>query len=66
MLPQDESLQILEEFLRAHNYEKVQGIPIQVILQLAQLILKETAFVNGNKFYRQIIGGAMGSPFTLT
>ncbi|CAF2066067.1 unnamed protein product [Rotaria magnacalcarata] len=66
MLPQDESLQILEEFLRAHNYEKVQGIPIQVILQLAQLVLKETAFVNGNKFYRQIIGGAMGSPFTLT
>ncbi|CAM2730563.1 unnamed protein product, partial [Rotaria socialis] len=24
------------------------------------------AFVYGKKFYRQIIGGAMGSPFTLT
>ncbi|CAF5127583.1 unnamed protein product, partial [Rotaria magnacalcarata] len=32
----------------------------------AYLVLKETAFVDGNKFYRQIIGGAMGSPFTLT
>ncbi|CAF2092967.1 unnamed protein product [Rotaria magnacalcarata] len=43
MLPQDESLKILKEFL-----------------------LEKTAFVDGNKFYRQIIGGAMGSPFTLT
>ncbi|CAM4810530.1 unnamed protein product [Rotaria magnacalcarata] len=66
MLPYDESLEILEEFLREHHYEKVQGIPIRVILQLAHLVLKETAFVDGNKFYRQIIGGAMGSPFTLT
>ncbi|CAM4838743.1 unnamed protein product, partial [Rotaria magnacalcarata] len=66
MLPQDESLEILEEFLREHHYEKVQGISIKVILQLADLVLKETAFVVGNKFYRQIIGGATGSPFTLT
>ncbi|CAF5228184.1 unnamed protein product, partial [Rotaria magnacalcarata] len=54
------------EFLREHHYEKLQGIPIRVILQLAYLVLKETAFVDGNKFYRKIIGGAMGSPFTLT
>ncbi|CAM4973951.1 unnamed protein product [Rotaria socialis] len=66
MLPQDESLDILEEFLREHNYEQIQGISIGVIRQLAHLVLKETAFVDGNKFYRQIIGGAMGSPFTLT
>jgi len=28
--------------------------------------LKETAFYYNKKYYRQIIGGAMGSPFTLT
>ncbi|CAF4506826.1 unnamed protein product [Rotaria socialis] len=66
MLPQDESLKILKELLLEHHYEKVQGIPIGIILQLADLVLKEIAFVDGNKFYRQIIGGAMGSPFTLT
>ncbi|CAF4674735.1 unnamed protein product, partial [Rotaria socialis] len=54
------------QFLLEYHYEKVQGISIKVILQLADLVLKETAFVDGNKFYRQIIGGAMGSPFTLT
>ncbi|CAF2098094.1 unnamed protein product [Rotaria magnacalcarata] len=66
MLSQDESLEILEEFLREHHYEKVQSIPIRIILQLAHLVLNDTAFADGNKFYRQIIGGAMGSPFTLT
>ncbi|CAF3989633.1 unnamed protein product [Rotaria sordida] len=50
MLPQEESLAILAEFLRVHNCERVNA----------------NAFVCGNKFYRQIIGGAMGSAFTLT
>jgi hypothetical protein len=29
-------------------------------------LLKKTAFIYVNKYYKQIIGGAMGSPFTLT
>lgn len=67
MLPQDQSLDILEEFLRHHNLEKeLQGIPIKVIRQLAEIVLKETAFFYENKYYKQIVGGAMGSPFTLT
>ena len=67
MLPQDESLDILEEFLNQHQLEKqLQGIPIKVIRQLAEIVLKETAFFYGNKYYKQIVGGAMGSPFTLT
>ncbi|CAF1393936.1 unnamed protein product [Rotaria sordida] len=45
MLPQDESIRILGDFL--HTYV-------------------ENAFVYDHKFYKQIIGGAMGSPFTLT
>ncbi|CAF4846797.1 unnamed protein product [Rotaria socialis] len=52
--------------LRQLEQYVLQGIPIGIILQLADLVLKEIAFVDGNKFYRQIIGGAMGSPFTLT
>ena len=66
MLPQDESLNILEEFLRVHHYEKVQGISIKTLRRLAEMVLKETVFVDDHQFYRQIIGGAMGSPFTLT
>jgi hypothetical protein len=66
MLPQEESLQILAEFLHTYGYTKVKGIHVDTILQLARIVLEENAFVYGNKFYKQIIGGAMGSPFTLT
>ncbi|CAF1290969.1 unnamed protein product [Rotaria sp. Silwood1] len=66
MLPQEESLAVLAEFLRVHNCEKVNGISIDTIVELGRIVLKANAFVCGNKFYRQIIGGAMGSAFTLT
>lgn len=66
MLPQEESLNILTEFLLAHGYHKVQDIPIDAIRKLARIVLKENVFMYGQKYYRQIIGGAMGSPFTLT
>jgi hypothetical protein len=67
MLPQDKSLDILEEFLHEYHLEKeLQGISIKVIRELAEIVLKETAFFYGNKYYKQIVGGAIGSPFTLT
>ena len=66
MLPQEESLAILSEFLREHNCEKINGISIETIVDLGRMVLQANTFVCGNKFYRQIIGGAMGSAFTLT
>lgn len=66
MLPQEESLDILTEFLLQHGYRKVKGIPIDAIRKLARIVIKENVFIYGQKYYRQIIGGAMGSPFTLT
>ena len=66
MLPQEESLKALEEFLREHHCEKVNGISIETILGLARIVLENNIFVYDQKFYRQIIGGAMGSAFTLT
>ncbi|CAF1531351.1 unnamed protein product, partial [Adineta steineri] len=66
MLPQEESLDILTEFLLEHGYHKVKGIPVDAIRKLARIVLTENVFVYNNKFYRQILGGAMGSAFTLT
>ena len=66
MLPQEESLDILTQFLIEHSYHRVKRIPLDAIRKLARLVLKENAFVYGDKYYRQIVGGAMGSPFTLT
>ena len=66
MLPQQESLNVLCDFLMEHGYRKVNGISIDTIRKLAHLVLTENVFVYGDKIYKQIIGGAMGSPFTLT
>jgi hypothetical protein len=66
MLPQEESLDVLTEFLLHHGYHKVKGIPLDAIRKLARIVIKENVFVYGKTFYRQIVGGAMGSAFTLT
>jgi hypothetical protein len=66
MLPQDEALNILMEFLNVHGYRKVKGINLDTIRKLASIVLKENVFAYGNKIYKQTTGGAMGSSFTLT
>ena len=66
MLPQEETLNVLCEFLTEHGHRKVDGISIDTIRKLASLVLTENSFVYDEIFYKQIIGGAMGSPFTLT
>ena len=67
MLPQEEALKILVEFLEVHEYTKLDNkITPDTIKQLAAVVLEENIFVYDKKFYRQILGGAMGSSFTLT
>ena len=61
MLPQEESLNTLTEFLLQHGYRKVKGISIAAIRKLARMVIKENVFMYGQKYYRRIIGGAMGS-----
>ena len=66
MLPQEESLDILTEFLLEHGYHKVNGVQIDAIRKLARIVIKENVFIYEKKFYHQVVGGAMGSAFTLT
>ncbi len=66
MLPQEESLDVLTEFLLYFGYRKVKGVPIDAIRKLARIVITENVFIYEKKFYRQVIGGAMGSTFTLT
>jgi uncharacterized membrane protein len=44
----------------------VKGVPIDAIRKLARIVITENAFVYEKKLYRQIVGDAMGSAFTLT
>ncbi|CAF3336354.1 unnamed protein product [Rotaria socialis] len=44
MLPHEESLDILIEFLLQQGYEKFRNIPIDTIRKLALIVIKENAF----------------------
>jgi hypothetical protein len=66
MLPQEESIAILKNFLLRFNHSHVQGMTIEVIESLARMVLTENVFIYENKYYQQVIDDAMGSPFTLT
>ncbi|CAF4590073.1 unnamed protein product, partial [Rotaria magnacalcarata] len=45
---------------------RIHGMTIDTITRLARLVLDTNCFVYDNKYYQQIRGGAMGSPFTMT
>jgi hypothetical protein len=65
MLPQEETLDVLTEFLLQFDYHKVKGVPIDAIRKLAHIVITENVLIYEKKFYRQVICGAMGSAFTL-
>ncbi len=44
----------------------MKGVPIDAIRKLARTVLTENVSIYEKKFYRQVIGGAMGSAFILT
>ena len=66
MLPQKEAIDILKIFLLQFGHTHVRHMTIDAIESLAHIVLTENVFTYNDKYYRQIKGGAMGSPFTLT
>ena len=45
MLPQEESLDILTEFLLQHGCRKIKGVPIDAIRKLARIVITENVFI---------------------
>jgi len=67
MIPQDGALEALGKFLVQNSVEgKIGNLSVDTILKLARVLLDTNYFVYHQKYYRQIKGGAMGSPFTMT
>ncbi len=52
MLRQEESLNILTEFLLEHGYHKVKGVPIDAVRKFAHIVLAESVFIYEKKFHR--------------
>ncbi|CAF1391421.1 unnamed protein product [Rotaria sp. Silwood1] len=67
MIPRDGAIFALQKFLHKHGENRrIHGMTIDTITRLARLVLDTNCFVYEKKYYQQIRGGAMGSPFTMT
>lgn len=66
MVPQEGGIQAIKKMLRTFQIEQIQGVKTSTILLLARYVMKNNYFIYGNCYYKQIRGGAMGSPLTLT
>ena len=66
MIPRNGAIEALARFLSKHSKNGAIGnLEIDTILRLARLVLDTNCFDYDNKYYKQIRGGAMGSPFTM-
>jgi hypothetical protein len=63
MLPQEESLDILTEFLIHFGYHKGKGIPIDAIRKLARIVITENVFAYENLFIENKNGTLVTSVF---
>ncbi|CAF1333579.1 unnamed protein product [Rotaria sordida] len=67
MIPRDRTLAALGCFLDRYSTEdKISDMTIDTIMKMARLVINTNCFAFENKYYRQIRGGAMGSPLTMT
>ncbi|CAF2793034.1 unnamed protein product [Rotaria sp. Silwood2] len=66
MIPREGAIAALTRFCKKYSvHGKIGNVNIDTIIQLACVVLDTNSFAYRNKYYRQIKGGAMGSPFTM-
>ncbi|CAF4496047.1 unnamed protein product, partial [Rotaria sp. Silwood2] len=66
MIPRDGAIAALTRFCEKYAINgKIGTLKISTIIQLACAVLDTNSFAYKDKYYRQIKGGAMGSPFTM-
>ncbi|CAF1359979.1 unnamed protein product [Rotaria sordida] len=66
MIPCDGAIAALRQFCQKYSTNrKIGNLKVETIIKLASIVLDTISFAYKNKYYRQIKGGAMGSPFTM-
>ncbi|CAF1433899.1 unnamed protein product [Rotaria sordida] len=66
MIPRDRALAVLGRFCTKYGKDrKIGNLNIDTIIRLVRIVLDTNSFAYKDKYYRQIKGGAMGSPFTM-
>ncbi|CAF1390769.1 unnamed protein product [Rotaria sp. Silwood1] len=66
MIPRDGAISALRRFCNKYSVNgKIGNLKVETIIKLASVVLDTNSFAYKDKYYRQIKGGAMGSPFTM-
>ncbi|CAF4807246.1 unnamed protein product, partial [Rotaria sp. Silwood2] len=66
MIPQVEGVLSLKKMFDYLKLKKVGSLRAETIIRLGRFVMQNNYFSYDGQFYRQIRGGAMGSPLTLT
>jgi len=66
MIPQEGGITAIKRLIEASGLKQIDGVKKEIILALARFVMTNNYFYLDGSYYKQIRGGAMGSPLTLT
>ena len=66
MIPQEGGITAIKKLMEAAGLKQIDGVKKGIILALARFVMTNNYFYLDGSYYKQIRGGAMGSPLTLT
>jgi hypothetical protein len=66
MIPQEGGVTAIKRLLEASNLKQIDGVKKEIILALTRFVTTNNYFYFHGSYYKQIRGGAMRSPLTLT
>lgn len=66
MIPQEGGIKAIKKLIEASGLKQIDGVKKEIILALARFVMTNNYFYLDGSYYKQIRGGAMGSPLTLT
>jgi hypothetical protein len=66
MIPQEGGVTAIKRLIEASGLKQIDGIKKEICLALTRFVITNNYFYFDGLYYKQIRGGAMGSPLTLT
>ncbi|CAF1437452.1 unnamed protein product, partial [Rotaria sordida] len=66
MIPQEGGVTAIKKLMEAFGLKQIDGVKKEIILALTRFVINNNYFYLDGSYYKQIRGGAMGSPLTLT
>ncbi|CAF1571856.1 unnamed protein product, partial [Adineta steineri] len=66
MIPQEGGVTAIKRLMETSNLKQIDGVKKEITLALTRFVMTNNYFYLDGSYYKQIRGGAMGSPLTLT